>query len=119
MKRIAIVTSLILASAVYAQPAFWMIRPSPSNQILQQQLESQQRTEAMTRQMLEDQQHERDRATAQSYYDIIDTDTARIHNESEALRKRNAARRACIDYVNSHTPRTVEEAHRMPHCADI
>lgn len=97
MKRIAIITSLILASAAHAQTPYWMIQPSQSNQILQQQLESQQRTEAMVRQMQADQEHERSMAELRE----LRAESDRIRAEGAAQRAKEERQQACVYWVTS------------------
>ena len=94
--------ALLLASTAHAQ--YWTIQPSQAAEMQRQQLESQQRTEAMTRQLLADQQQQR-----------YDAEMRAIYAEQDYWRAKAAAQRAkeqrqqeCVYWVMSK-PVTMEK----------
>lgn len=86
--------ALLLASAAHAQ---WTIQPSQATELQRQQLESQERTEALTRQMLADQQNERHKAEMREIYAEQDYWRAK----AEAQRAKEARQQACVYWVTS------------------
>ncbi len=104
MKGKLTLLALLLASSAHAQN--WTIQPSQAAELQREQLESQQRTEAMVRDMQQDQARQRYRDELREIYAEQDYWRAKAAEQ----RAKEARQQACVYWVTS-PPATQEKLH--------